>query len=71
VSFFDEDDEPLRTTQRPRPRPRRGSPAGGAVNDSQTVLIRRMVALIGVILLVVLLGAFVKSCRSTQAENAL
>jgi hypothetical protein len=71
VSFFDEDDEPLRTTQRPRPRPRRGSPAGGAVNDSQTVLIRRMVALVGVILLVVLLGAFVKSCRSTQAENAL
>ena len=40
LSFFDEDDEPRRTT----PRPRRARPAGGGVaTDSQTLLIRRIV----------------------------
>jgi hypothetical protein len=71
VSFFDEDDEPLRTTRRARPRPRRGSPAGGAVSDSQTIYIRRAVLGLGFVLLVVLLGLFVGSCRSRAAEQAL
>jgi hypothetical protein len=73
VSFFDEDDEPLRTTPRPRPRPRprRGSPAGGAAVDSQTLYIRRAVFVIGVIVLFVLLGLVVSSCRENQAKNAL
>jgi hypothetical protein len=71
VSFFDEDDEPLRTTRRPRPRPRRGSPAGGAVSDSQTIYIRRAVLGLGLVLLIVLLGLFVSSCRSRAAEQAL
>jgi hypothetical protein len=71
VSFFDEDDEPLRTTQRRRPRPRRGSPAGGAATDSQTIYIRRALLGLGLVLLVVLLGLFVSSCRGRQAENAL
>jgi hypothetical protein len=71
VSFFDEDDEPTRTTPRPRPRPRRGSPAGGAVADSQQIYIRRAVLGLGLVLIVVLLGFFVSSCRSNQAKNAL
>jgi hypothetical protein len=71
VSFFDEDDEPVRTTPRPRPRPRRGSPAGGAVADSQQIYIRRAVFGLGIVLIVVLLGLAVKSCRDNQAEQAL
>jgi hypothetical protein len=71
VSFFDEDDEPLRTTRRPRPRPRRGSPAGGAVTDSQTIYLRRAGLALGLVVLVLLLGLFVSSCRSRQAENAI
>lgn len=73
MSFFDEDDEPLRTTPRPRPRPRprRGSPAGGARADSQTLYIRRALFVIGVIVFFVLLGLVVSSCRDSQAKNAL
>jgi adhesin HecA-like repeat protein len=73
VSFFEEDDEPLRTTRRarPRPRPRRGRPAGGAAVDSQTLYIRRALFVVGVIVFFVLLGSFVSSCRGRQAKNAL
>jgi hypothetical protein len=72
VSFFDEDDEPLRTTtRRPRPRPRRGSPAGGAVTDSQTIYIRRAVLGLGLVLLIVLFGLFVKGCSENRAKQAL
>jgi hypothetical protein len=71
VSFFDEDDEPLRTTPRPRPRPRRGSPAGGAVGDSQQIYIRRAVLGLGLVLIVVLMGFFISGCRDKQAERAL
>jgi hypothetical protein len=72
VSFFDEDDEPLRTTtQRPRPRPRRGSPAGGAVTDSQTIYIRRAVLGLGLVVFVILLGLFVKSCNESRTKSAL
>jgi hypothetical protein len=71
VSFFDEDDEPVRTTRRPRPRPRRGSPAGGAATDSQTIYLRRAGLALGLVVLVLLLGIVVKGCRNTAAENAL
>ena len=68
MSFFDEDDEPRRA-----PRPRRARPAGGGVAtaDSQTLLIRRAVAGIGVVLVLLLLIFFVDSCRDSQHENAL
>ena len=68
MSFFDEDDEPRRTT-----RPRRARPAGGGVatTDSQTLLIRRAVAGIGLVLVLLLLVFFVNSCRNSQRENAL
>jgi hypothetical protein len=68
LSFFDEDDEPRRTTSRPR----RARPAGGVANtDSQTLMVRRAIA--GAIGLVLLLALFflVKSCRDSQRENAL
>lgn len=71
MSFFDEDDEPVRTSPRPRPRPRRGSPAGGSVADTQQIYIRRAVLGLGLVLLVVLLGFFVSSCRERQAKSAL
>ncbi len=71
MSFFDEDDEPLRTTPRPRPRPRRGSPAGGAVSDSQTIYIRRAVFGLGIVLIIVLMGIVISGCRSNQAKKAL
>jgi hypothetical protein len=71
VSFFDEDDEPLRTTPRPRPRPRRGSPAGGAAADQQQIYVRRAVFGLLIVLVVVLLGLFVKSCSDSRAKQAL
>ena len=71
MSFFDEDDEPVRTTPRPRPRPRRGSPAGGAVADSQQIYIRRAALGLVIVVVVVLLGIVVSSCRSNQAKQSL
>jgi hypothetical protein len=67
LSFFDEDDEPRRS-----PRPRRGRAAGGvAAADSQTLLVRRLVAAgIGVLLLVLVVVA-VNSCRTSQAKTGL
>lgn len=68
MSFFDEDDEPRRTS-----RPRRARPAGGGVAtaDSQTLLIRRAVALVGGIIVLLALFFLVKSCRDSARENAL
>jgi hypothetical protein len=68
LSFFDEDDEPRRTT----PRPRRARPAGGGVaTDSQTLLIRRIVAGALALLIIVLLGIAINSCRSSAHKNSL
>jgi hypothetical protein len=66
LSFFDEDDEPRRTT----PRPRRARTAGGAT-DSQTLLIRRAIAGVGLLLFVILLAIAVNSCRDSQRRSAL
>jgi hypothetical protein len=68
LSFFDEDDEPRRT-----PRPRRGHPSGGGVAtaDTQTLLIRRAVALVGGIIVLLALFFLVNSCRNSARENAL
>jgi hypothetical protein len=68
LSFFEEDDQPRRTT----PRPRRARPAGGAViTDSQTLLIRRAVAGVGLVLFLILLAIAVNSCRDSQRRSAL
>jgi hypothetical protein len=69
LSFFDEDDEPRRT-----PRPRRARPAGGggvATADSQTLLIRRAVAGVAIVIVLLALIFLVDSCRDTARENAL
>ena len=66
LSFFDEDDEPRRG-----PRPRRTAPAGDASMDQQTVLVRRALAVGGLILLLIVLGLLVRSCTSSAKENAL
>ena len=77
MSFFDEDDEPVRTTRsrsrdRPRPRPRRARPAGGATTaDQQTLLVRRMVGVIAVIVVILVLGLVVHSCSTNRHKNAL
>jgi hypothetical protein len=66
LSFFDEDDEP-RTT----PRPRRAAPPGPVATDSQTLLIRRAVALGAAALILILMVIAVRGCLNTQKENAL
>jgi len=78
VSFFDEDDEPARTTTRSRsrdraqPRPRRGRPAGGSSSaDQQTILVRRMLGVIGVVLVILVLGLVVHSCSTNRHKDAL
>jgi hypothetical protein len=80
MSFFDEDDEPVRTSARtrqqraarPRPRPRRASPAGGRSGpDQQALLVRRMAALIGIAVIVLLLGVLVHSCNSSRHKSSL
>jgi hypothetical protein len=76
LSFFDEDDEPTRTTSRTRTqtrvRPRAGRVSGaGSPPDSQALLVRRMVAVVaGAILLFILFFAF-RSCSNSRTDNAL
>ena len=65
MSFFEEDDEPRST-----PRPRRSAGDGGTA-DQQTLLVRRAVAIGGLVLLIVLLFIAVRSCASSRQENAL
>lgn len=66
MSFFDEDEEP-RTTSRPR----RAAPPGPVSADSQTLLIRRAVALGAAALILILLVIAVRGCLASQRENAL
>ena len=71
MSFFDEDDEP-----RTRVRPRRATPsrnAGGtaAPPDRQALLVRRLVAIGGVLLLCILFGLLIRSCANSAKKNSL
>jgi hypothetical protein len=75
LSFFDEDDEPTRTTSRtrvrPSPPPRRGRVTSGGSSDAQTMLVRRMIAgVVGAVLLLVLFFV-VRACNDTRHDNAL
>jgi hypothetical protein len=73
VSFFDEDDEPARTTTRTRPRPRRGTPVGGRRGgpDQQQVLIRRMIGILIVALFIIVAGLLIKGCGDRRHKAAL
>jgi hypothetical protein len=68
LSFFDEDDEPTRTS---RVRPRRAAPAGPGGVDQQTLLVRRAVALGAGVLVLILLVLVVKACGDSRRKNAL
>lgn len=74
MSFFDEDDEPPRSTQRTRVRPsppRRARPVPGGPADPQTVLVRRMVAGIAAVVILLLLFFLVRACNNTRRDNAM
>jgi hypothetical protein len=76
VSFFDEGDEPTRVTRPTRPRRGGGGSEGPPPTaprrpDRQTLLVRQGVAIGVGILLILLIGVGVQSCRSNQQENAL
>jgi hypothetical protein len=66
VSFFDEDDEPRTRAQRPR-----RAPGGDVAADQQTLLVRRAVAGVAVVAVLLLLVFVVRSCQSSAKENAL
>jgi hypothetical protein len=66
LSFFDEDDEPRRS-----PRPRRGTSATAGAPDTQTLLVRRAVALGGGLLILLLLVFVVRGCLESRKETAL
>ncbi len=78
MSFFDEDDEPTRTTSRTRTqarvRPRSGRPAGsgsGSTPDPQALMVRRIVAVVAGVVLLFVLFMVVKACNNQRQENAL
>jgi hypothetical protein len=74
LSFFDEDDEPPRTARtrvRPSPPPRRGRVTSGGSTDAQTVLVRRMIAGIVGLLVLLLLFFGVRACNNSRQKNAL
>ncbi len=74
MSFFDEDDEPPRTARtrvRPSPPPRRGRVTSGGATDAQTVLVRRMIAGIAGLLILLLLFFGVRACNNSRHKNAL
>jgi hypothetical protein len=72
VSFFDDDDQPTRTTRTPRPRRAGGSRAPSArPADHQQLMIRRAVALGVLVLLLILIVVAFNSCRTSAKQNAL
>lgn len=68
MSFFEGDADTRRTRSAPRPRRAAG---GGGPSDPQAVLVRRGIALAGLLVLFVLLLLVVGSCRSRAKEGAL
>ena len=76
MSFFDEGDEPTRVTRPSRPRRGGGGsepPPRTAARrpDRRTMLVRQGVGIGALVVLVLLVGVGVQSCRSNQQENAL
>ncbi len=67
MSFFEEDDPPTRRA----PRPRRAAPAGGPDVDPQTLWVRRAVALVAAIVVLILLVVGVRACQNSAHESAL
>jgi hypothetical protein len=62
LSFLDEPDEPVRTRRRP--------PRGASV-DRQTLMARRGIAGVGVLILVILFVLLLRGCLDARKENAM
>jgi hypothetical protein len=62
LSFLDEPDEPVRTRRRP--------PRGPSV-DRQTLMARRGIAAVGVLIVVILLVLLFRGCLDARKENAM
>ena len=80
MSFFDDDDEPIRVTRtRPAaPRAGAGRPAstrvgggGGGTIDDQTLRQRRLIALVVGLVLLVVLVLVVRACQSSATKDGL
>ncbi|HEU4656756.1 MAG TPA: hypothetical protein VFR97_04500 [Capillimicrobium sp.] len=74
MSFFDDDDQPTRTSRTPRPRRAAGRTGGAprsAAGDHQQLLIRRAVALGVLALLLILIIIGFNSCRTNAKKNAM
>lgn len=65
MSFFDDDDEPA------GPPPRRAEPLTAGPPDEQTLMVRRAVAGVTALVVLVLLIFGIKSCADNRRENAL
>jgi hypothetical protein len=76
LSFFDEADEPL-TEQRTAPRRRRPAgggrrpPGGRSPSDQQAFVVRRGIALAGIVVIVILIVLGVHSCEVSARNSAL
>jgi hypothetical protein len=70
LSFFDEADEPPRSS-RPRPRQRRPSGRGRPPRDQQAIQTRRIVAVVVIVVVIVLIAVGVHSCDVSQRNSAL
>jgi hypothetical protein len=79
VSFFDDDDQPTRTSRTPRPRRAGGSSAsagaraagGGGDGSQQQLMIRRAIALGAIVVLLILIIIGFNSCRTNAKKNSL
>lgn len=79
MSFFDDDDQPTRTSRTPRPRRATGGATAGGTgrassggpSDQQQLLIRRGLALGALALILILLVVGFNSCRTNAKKNAL
>lgn len=71
MSFFDEADESPRRAPRQDPRRRRPSGRGRPPGDEQAIQTRRVIAVVGIVLLVVLAALGIHSCQVTQTNNSL
>ncbi len=71
MSFFDEADEPARTTSRTESRRRPTSGRGGPPRDPQAIQTRRVVAVVVLVVVVILLAVGIHSCQVSQTNDSL
>src|SRR6202035_1686157 len=67
LSFFDETDEPAATTRVRRPAGSGRRPP----SDQQVIMVRRGIALVAILVVVIVLAVGVHSCQVSSANSAL